>query len=100
MNEVSMGVGLYYVETTQNGGHPPEFYAETVTDKIIGISYNASPEIRLQAEAFREKMKSLILAGIKQAILSNHTTVIYQLQKAGMNEAAVLIHELRNAKGK
>lgn len=99
MNEVSMGVGLYWVETTENGGHSPEFHAERVTDRIVGISYNASPEIRAQAEVFREAIRRNVLRSIREAIASNQTTLIYQLRKAGMNEAAALVHELQSAKG-
>lgn len=90
-----MVVGQVSVEATQNFGHPPEFYAERILERLIYISENAPPEIRAQALAYRESMKQTLLAGIKRAILSNHTTIINQLRKAGMTEAAELVYRLR-----
>ena len=91
---LSMSVGAFEVHTTTDGGHPPEFYAERICERLMYVSETAPPEIKLQAMAFKEAMKAVILTGVRGAILSNHTTVINQLRKAGMNEAAALVYEL------
>jgi len=94
LSESSIQVGAFSVVTTSDGGHSPEFYAERIVAKIIGISETAPPEIRLQAEAYRDDLIRVVLAGVRGAVLSNHTTVIAQLRKAGMHEAAQLVFEL------
>jgi hypothetical protein len=96
MNEIKMEVGPFSVATTIDRGHPPEFYAERICEKLIHISESAPPEIRVQALAFRERMMAVLLDGIRKAIISDHTTVITQLRKAGMNEAAELVNKLRS----
>ena len=80
--------------TTSDGGHPPEFYAERITDRLIFVAADAPPEIKVQALAYRDAMRQIVLNGIRSAILSNHTTIIAQLRKAGMEDAASLVFEL------
>jgi hypothetical protein len=94
MTFAQMSLGPFSVATTSNGGLPPEYYAERLVAKLIYISETAPPEIKLQALAYQEAMRAAVLDVLRTAILSNHTTVIYQLRKAGMNEAAQLIYEL------
>lgn len=91
-----MAVGSVIVTTTVDGGHPPEYYAERLCDRLLFIAETAPPEIKLQAIAYREEMQRVLLDGIRRAILSNHTTVIHQLRKAGMDEAAELVFALRS----
>lgn len=86
--------GQVGVMTTSGVGASPEYYAEEICNRLLEIAKTASPEIRLQAEAFREAMRAHILHGIRDAIRSDHTTVINHLRKAGMNEAAALVYEL------
>ena len=47
------GLGDIGVATTEYKGHSPEFWAERCTLRICGISENAAPHIRQQAEAYR-----------------------------------------------
>lgn len=89
-----LAVGAVTVATTTDGGHPPEFYAERISAKLIHVSENAPPEIKLQALAYQDAMREVVLKGVRRAILSNHTTILAQLRKAGMHEAAQLIYEL------
>lgn len=90
-----MALGSVTVATTVDGGHSPEYYAERLTDKLIHVAETAPPEIKLQALAYQDAMRQILLDGIKRAIVSNHTTVIHHLRKAGMNEAAELVFALR-----
>ena len=40
---VKSNLGAIEVQTESNRGHPPEWWAERLTDRIIGISDNAAP---------------------------------------------------------
>jgi len=93
---VGMSIGPYSVVTTTDGGHPPEFFAERISERLMYVSSEAPPVIREQALAFQAHLRGIVLHGVKQAILSNHTTVINRLRKAGMPEAAQLVYEMRN----
>ena len=46
---VSGTVATVSVETTNNGGHPPEFWAKRLADRIMYVSQYAPPPIRDQA---------------------------------------------------
>jgi len=90
------GVGDVEVHTTTNRGHPPEFYAERICARLMFVADEAPPPIRDQALAFQERMKVIVLAGIRNAILSDHTTIMGVLRQAGMEDAAKLVHSLRS----
>jgi hypothetical protein len=92
---LEMNVGAFQVTTTSNGGHPPEFFAERICDRLISISETAPPELRQQALAYRQAMQIVVLDGIRRAILSDHTTVVHQLRQAGMEDAAALVLAMR-----
>lgn len=61
-------VGNVTVVTTANGGHPPEFFAERIVDRLIFVGENAPEPIKAQALAYRERMLAIVLIGIKTAI--------------------------------
>lgn len=69
----SLGIGSVLVVTTQNGGRPPEYFAERIVQRLMFIGDGAPQPIRDQAFAFREKMQAVILDGIKQAIESDRS---------------------------
>lgn len=87
-------LGSITVETQQNRGHPPEFWAEKLTDRICGISDNAAPHIRQQAEAFRLAIYNAILYYIKQAINSERCTMRNLLEQQGHEDLAKILKEL------
>lgn len=64
-------VGLVQVHTSQNGGHPPEFFAQRIVDRLIYVGDQAPQPIRDQAHAYRDKMYEVVLAGIKAALASD-----------------------------
>jgi hypothetical protein len=68
-NEIK--VGTVTVVTTSNGGHPPEFFALRIVDRLITIGENAPQPIRDQALAFREQMLAIVLDGLTRAIVSD-----------------------------
>ena len=41
------GLGLIEAKTTNFGGHPPEFWAERLTEKIVSSSDSSDPHICL-----------------------------------------------------
>ena len=89
-----ISVGAFSVATTSNGGHPPEYYAERLCERLIAISETAPSEVRIQAFAYREQMRNAALGIIRLAIQSDHTTIIAHLRKAGLEEAALLVDSL------
>ena len=82
------------VSTTENRGHDVEFWARETTKKILGISAEAEPHIRLQAEAFRNHIYAIILAGMKNAIASDRVTIRGLLASQGHEDMAKIIKEL------
>jgi|TARA_R110000751_G_scaffold70569_1_gene143118 hypothetical protein len=89
------GIGLIEVVTQTNRGHPPEFWAEKCTDRICGISENASPHIRQQAEAYRLAIYNTILYYIKESINSERCTMKNILASQGNEELANILQELK-----
>ena len=87
-------VGQVMVSTTENRGHDPEFWAKETTKKILGISEEAEPHIRLQAEAFRNQVYTLILMGMKNAVASDRVTLRGLLAGQGHDDMAKIIREL------
>ena len=93
-NESFFSVGSVMVETTQNKGHDPEFWAEQITKKICEVSADAAPHVRQQAEAFQNYIYTIVLYGIKNAITSDRTTMVNLLNNQGHNDMAKIIKEL------
>lgn len=71
MNGADSGLGIVTVATSSNGGHPPEFFALRIVDRLIAIGDNAPQPIRDQALAYREQMLAIVLGGLVQAIRSD-----------------------------
>ena len=94
MSQGRIELGQDMVSTTENKGHDPEFWARETTRKILGISEEAAPHIRMQAEAFRNQIYTLILMGMKSAIASDRVTVRGLLESQGHGDMAKIIKEL------
>lgn len=88
-------LGRYEVFTTSGGGHPIEFWVNDTMAQIVNVSETAPPAIRDQALAYTKQIRAVLDTGIRNAIASDHTTLIHTLRKAGMNEAAELIQAIR-----
>lgn len=93
-DDIGFQLGNVMVSTTQNKGHDPEFWAEQVTNKIVGISETAAPRIRQQAEAFRSHVYQVILLGMKNSIKSDRVTLSNKLRQQGHEDMANIIKEL------
>ena len=93
-DKIGFELGQVMVSTTENRGHDAEFWATQITKKIVGISEQADPHIRQQAEAFRNHVYTLILLGVKNAIASDRVTLRGVLASQGHEDMANIIKEL------
>ena len=76
-------IGNVMVTTTDSGGHKPEYWAESATNKILHYSDNVDPVLQQQAKEFKERIYAVILDSVKKAVQSDRTTLIYILEKEG-----------------
>ena len=67
------------VVTSNNGGHPPEFWAARAADRIVQVADSAPEPIRDQARAFQKQVEQVILYYMKQAIQCDRSSVTHQL---------------------
>jgi len=89
--ETVSSIGNISVDTQQNRGHPPEYWAERATERICGISEDAAPHVKQQAEAFRVAIYNTILYYIKQSINSERCTINNTLVKQGNDGLAKIL---------
>ena len=89
------GLGNITVDTQQYRGHPPEYWAQKATERICGISENAAPHIKQQAEAFRLSIYNTILYYKKQSINSERCTMKNILAKQGHEDLANILTEIK-----
>jgi hypothetical protein len=82
------------VETTTNGGHPPEFWADRCVDRLIHVSDDAPPAIREQAVAYREQLRAVVLLHMQRAIQSDRTTISYAITEAGHPRLAEVLRRI------
>jgi hypothetical protein len=71
------------VVTSDNGGHPPEFWAKRAAERIVQVSNTAPPVIRDQAIAFQSQVEQVILDHIKRAIRCDRTTLSHMVEESG-----------------
>ena len=93
-DQIGFKLGQVMVSTTEKRGHDVEFWAAETTKKIVGISAEADPHIRQQAEAFRNQVYTLIYLGMKSAIASDRVTLQGLLAGQGHEDLANIIREL------
>jgi hypothetical protein len=90
----SLEVGSVIVATTQDKGHDPEFWAKAAADRIVSVGGNCHPLIAQQAEAFKESVQATAVFYIKEAIKSDRTTLIAELERQGHADMANIIRSL------
>ena len=91
---IELAVGDFEVVTTKNKGHDPEFWAKTAADRIVSVGGNCHPLIADQAEAFKHSVYVTICAYMKEAIKSDRTTLIADLEGQGHKDMADIIRSL------
>ena len=87
-------LGIVEAKTANFGGHPPEFWAERLTEKLVGTSEDLEPHIEAQAKAYEEQIKQVCLIYIENAIKSYKATLIQELSKGGEEELAKIVLKL------
>ena len=87
-------LGMVEVATTKYGGHPPEFWAERLTEKIVSTSESEDPYVKEQAKAYRDAIYQVCLIYIKNAIKSYKATLIQYFVKSGDTELADIIKRI------
>tara|TARA_X000001382_G_C3162611_1_gene176768 strand:+ start:847 stop:1140 length:294 start_codon:yes stop_codon:yes gene_type:complete len=87
-------LGIIEVHTTNEGGHPVDFWAKRCIERIIAVSEDAPEEVQKQINDFKDNIEKVIEQYMQNAIKSDRITINNQLEKAGLNEAADLIRKL------
>lgn len=97
MFEMKMKVPDVAIATSTNGGHDPEFWAQRAADRIVFIGEQAAPEIRQQAEAYKERVREQVYQAILNAIRSDRQTIAAELEKCGYTVVANQVKFYKNA---
>ena len=84
-------LGIIEVATSNYGGHPPEFWAKQLTDKIVGYSDNNEQHIKDQARAYKDLIYKVCLIYIKNAIKSYKASLIQELAQGDAQDLAKII---------
>ena len=87
-------IGTVSVATTDHGGHTDDYWAAQATRRIVSVGGNCHPVIAEQAEAFKEMVQTLVCLYMKEAIKSDRTTLIAELEKQGQPEMANILRRL------
>jgi hypothetical protein len=91
---VTLSPGIVEVQTTQHRGFTPEEVADRCLTKLLSVSDTASPAIRDQAIAYKERMRTVLVFYMKEAVQSDRTTVNNALLDAGHKDLAEMIRRL------
>ena len=84
-------LGIIEVATTNYGGHPPEFWAKQLTDKIVGYSDENEQHIKDQARAYKDLIYKVCLIYMKNAIKSYKASLIQELNQGDAKDLANII---------
>ncbi len=76
---------------TNNRGLNVEELAELALRKLIYIADTAHPDLREQANQFRERIRYVLIRYMHQAIKSDRTTLWNELRGAGFPEVAEIV---------
>lgn len=79
------------VQSTSGRGFTPEEVAERALDKIIYVGENVDPVIRDQALAYRDRLRSVLVYYMHEAVKSNKTTLVNRFKQAGQEALVPLI---------
>ena len=92
--DVVSSIGSVGVKTTQNKGLSPEYWTERIMERLVQVSDNADPMVQAQARAYKDAIENVVLLYMKQAIVSDRSTVAGLLDKQGHEEMAKIIRRL------
>ena len=95
MFELTSGsVGSVNVISSDNGGLSNDQIADMLATKLIYISEEAPEPIRLQAEAFRDKVRNLAQYYIELARKEERASICAKVREAGQHQLADAIGRL------
>lgn len=95
MFEVNFGsVGTVNVVSSDNGGLSNDQIADMLATKLIYISDEAPDPIRLQAEAFRDRVRNLAQYYIELARKEERASICARVREAGQHQLADAIGRL------
>jgi len=84
-------LGVIETKTSNFGGHPPEFWAERLTEKIVGSSEELEPHIKAQAKAYQDLIYKVCLIYLNNAIKSYKASLIQELIQGDSEDLAKII---------
>jgi len=87
-------LGIIEVHTTNEGGHPPEFWAKLCIDRIIQTSEEAPEKVQEQVQEYKDNITKVIEQYMQNAIKSDRITINNKLDKEGLTQASDLIRKL------
>ncbi len=91
--QAEITLGDVIVQTTTNRGWTPEEIAERAVNKLIFISETAPEPVRIQAQAYREEIRKVVLHYLIEAVRSDRTTISNRLIQAGHPELLDLLRD-------
>jgi len=95
MFDLNVGaVGAVNIITSENGGLSNDQIADMLANKLIYISDEAPEPIRLQAEAFRDRIRNLAQYYIELARKEERASICAKVREAGQPELANAIGRL------
>jgi len=87
-------VGSVNIVTSENGGLSNDQIADMLASKLIYISDEAPEPIRLQAEAFRDRVRNMAQYYIELARKEERASICAKVRDAGQLELAKAIGRL------
>ena len=95
MFDLNVGtLGSVNVFTSENGGLSNDQIAEMLANKIMYVSDEAPEPIRLQAEAFKDKVRNLVQYYVELARKEERATICAKVREAGQHQLADAIGRL------
>ena len=87
-------VGSVSIVTSENGGLSNDQIADMLANKLIYISDDAPEPIRLQAEAFKDRVRNLAQYYIELARKEERASICDKVRDAGQEQLAQAIGRL------
>ncbi len=88
------GLGSINIVTSDNGGLSSDQIADLATDKIVYVSEQAPNEIKIQAEAFKDRVHELLRFYVELARREERATICSKIREAGQHELADAIRRI------
>jgi hypothetical protein len=84
-------VGSVKVSTTNGRGLTPEEWAERCLEQIIYVGNDATPLLRDQALAYKERIRKVLISYMNKAINSDRTTLYNLLVQQGHKDMSDIL---------